>query len=123
MLNLIKRGLCLLLPMSKTQDYKAIISEYIKKQMIILGPVVAVEKARKLNMIKLKEDGNVTQINGDGEEIMTMVESEFEGMIGSVAHTVLLRVIDSRERSSQSSDSRKLEMDTTSEAKGETENV
>lgn len=92
--------------MSKTQDYKAIISEYIKKQMIILGPVVAVEKARKLEKIKLKDDGAVTQINGDGEEIMAMIESEYEGMIGSIAHTVLLRVIDK-----------------TSAAKGEIENV
>lgn len=82
--------------MSKTWDYKAIISEYIKKQMIILGPVVAVEKARKVEKIKLKEDGMVTQIVGDSKEAMKAVEIEFESMIGSVAHTVLLRIIDKR---------------------------
>ena len=80
--------------MSKTQDSKAIIGEYIKKQMVILGPVVAVEKARKLDKIKLKDDGTVIQISGDGEEVLAMVESEYEGMIGNIAHTVLLRVID-----------------------------
>ena len=82
------------MPMPKTQDYKAIISESIKKQMIILGPVVAVEKVRKLENIKVKDDGTVVEITGDGEEIMAMIESGYEGMIGSIAHTVLLRVID-----------------------------
>ena len=80
--------------MSKTQDFKALISEYIKAQMIILGPVVAVEKARKVEAIKIQDDGVVTQITGDGKEVMTMVESEYEGMIGSIAQTVLLRVLD-----------------------------
>ena len=80
--------------MSKTQDYKTIISEYIKKQMVILGPVVAVEKARKVDKIKVEDNGTVSQIVGDGNDVMAMVESEYEGMIGSVANTVLLRIID-----------------------------
>lgn len=80
--------------MSKTQDYKSLISEYIKKQMIILGPVVAVEKARKVDKVKVEDNGEVTQIIGDGNEAMVMVESEYEGMIGSVANTVLLRILD-----------------------------
>lgn len=80
--------------MPKTQDFKALISEYIKKQMIILGPVVAVEKARKVDKIRVKDDGTVIQIIGEGKEAMAMVESEYESMIGSIAHTVFLRVID-----------------------------
>ena len=52
------------------RDYKRLLTEVIKKQMIILGPEITLSKARDVKGLKVDNDGNVTDMTGPPEEVI-----------------------------------------------------
>jgi len=59
------------------KDYKKLLTEAIKKQIIILGPDITLAKARGIKKISVADDGTVTEISGDGEEIIAELVAKF----------------------------------------------
>ena len=62
--------------MEDKDQYKALLSEIIQKQAIILGPHIAILKARNVPDLVVDNDGKVTDIKGDPKEIMEKLIDE-----------------------------------------------
>lgn len=56
-------------------DYNPLISEIIKKQSVVLGPQIALSRARTIDGLKVDDEGNVLDLGGNGEEkLRTLIE-------------------------------------------------
>ena len=80
--------------MIKAEDKKALVSEYIKRLMIALGPPVALAKARNMPQIDVDDDGVVHSFSGDFDEVLHRLAGEYEVLIGETAYDILLRLQD-----------------------------
>jgi len=65
-------------------DFKNIISEVIKKQIAILGPIIAVAKARKIAGLKINDDGEIAEIQGDPKDILEKLINEYVDLSGLI---------------------------------------
>jgi len=66
------------------EQYKNLLSEIIAKQAVILGPQIAVLKARNVPVLEVSDDGKVLDIKGNPQEAVEKlidVYVELSGMI------------------------------------------
>ena len=47
------------------EEYKKLLTEIIKKQIVILGPDITLVKARNVSSLTVADDGSVTTVAGD----------------------------------------------------------
>jgi len=66
------------------EDYKDILTEIIKKQAIILGPQIAVLKARNVAGVTVSDDGTVTSIVGDSNTAMQLLIEQYVSLSGEI---------------------------------------
>ena len=66
------------------EDYKQILTEIIKKQIIILGPQIAVLKARNVPGLKVSDDGAVIGIEGSEQIILQKLIDEYVSLSGEI---------------------------------------
>ena len=66
------------------EDYKQILTEIIKKQIIILGPQIAVLKARNVLGLKVSDDGAVIGIEGSEQIILQKLIDEYVSLSGEI---------------------------------------
>ena len=65
--------------MAEEKDYLALLTMLIQKHMVVLGPKIALEKAREVSGLNLDEKGNTVSITGSGNLILQdLVEGYFE---------------------------------------------
>ena len=70
-------------------SYKKMLSDLIKKQMIMLGPNIALDKARKVPGIRVSDEGVVTDITGDAKLVLKGVANEYMTLSGQIAQMTL----------------------------------
>ncbi|MBI3092653.1 MAG: hypothetical protein HYZ02_00235, partial [Candidatus Levybacteria bacterium] len=58
-------------------DHKQLLTEVIKKQIIVLGPDITLAKARNVAGLTVADDGTVTQISGDPKEVTQKLIEQF----------------------------------------------
>lgn len=75
--------------MEDREKYQAIISEIISKQAVILGPQIAVLKARNVPGIMVSDDGKVTQISGDASSALQSLINEYIALSGEIVKNVM----------------------------------
>lgn len=75
--------------MSEQNDYKALLSDLIKKQMVMLGPNLVLSKARKAGGLTVADDGTVDSISGDPQAVLQAVANEFMNLSGQIAQMTL----------------------------------
>lgn len=63
--------------MEQTDDYKKLLSDVIKKQIIILGSDITLAKARNVQGLTVANDGTVTAISGDLKELTRSLIEQF----------------------------------------------
>ena len=80
--------------MGNLEDYKSLLSDLVKKQMVMLGPNVAVSKARKVSVLTISEDGEVTAIAGDAQTALNQLVNEFMTLSGQIAQTTLQSLLE-----------------------------
>lgn len=80
--------------MTTNEDYQALLSDLVKKQMVMLGPAVAVSKARKVVSLTVADDGSVTAIGGDAQAALKQLASEFMLLSGQIAQTTLTSLLE-----------------------------
>lgn len=80
--------------MTQNEDYQALFSDLIKKQMVMLGPSVAVSKARKISSLTVAEDGSVTAVSGDAQAALKQLASEYMSLSGQIAQTTLTSLLE-----------------------------
>lgn len=65
-------------------EFKQIITEIIKKQSVILGPQIAILKARNIQGLKISDDGTVSDVDGNGQEILQRLIEEYVALSGEI---------------------------------------
>lgn len=70
-------------PQSPT-DHQKLLTEVIKKQIIILGPDITLAKARNVPGLTVADDGTVTQVVGNPQEITQKLVEQFMELSGLI---------------------------------------
>ncbi|MBI4039208.1 hypothetical protein HY388_00060 [Candidatus Daviesbacteria bacterium] len=65
-------------------EYKKLLTEIIQKQIIILGPDVALVKARSVAGLQVGNDGSVTGISGDPKAALQALIDEYVSLSGLI---------------------------------------
>lgn len=65
-------------------EYKKLLTEIIKKQIIILGPDITLVKARNVSSLTIADDGSVTAISGDPQVALQGLIDEFVSLSGLI---------------------------------------
>ncbi len=71
--------------MQPTKDeFKQILTEIISKQAVILGPQMAVLKARAVPGLTVSDSGEVTNIEGDEPTVLQKLIDEYVSLSGEI---------------------------------------
>ena len=70
-------------PQTET-DYKKLLTEVIKKQIVILGPTITLAKARNVKGLTVADDGTVTQIDGQPQVLIQGLIDQFVQLSGLI---------------------------------------
>lgn len=65
-------------------DYKQMLTEIIKKQIVILGPQIAVLKARGIPGLKVSDDGAVISVEGPEQTVLQKLIDEYVALSGEI---------------------------------------
>jgi len=71
-------------PVNTNTDYKTLITELIKKQIVVLGPYITLAKARNVKGLAIDDNGTVTQISGNPQEIIQNLIDQFVQLSGLI---------------------------------------
>ncbi len=66
------------------QDYKNLLTEVIKKQIVILGPDITLSKARNVKGLTVLNDGTVTEVAGSPQEVIQALIDQFVQLSGLI---------------------------------------
>ncbi|MBI2327954.1 hypothetical protein HYU92_06580 [Candidatus Curtissbacteria bacterium] len=80
--------------MALQEDYQALLSDLIKKQIVMLGPAVALSKARKIASLTVAEDGQVLAIAGDPQAALNELATEYMNLSGQIAQATLQSLLE-----------------------------
>jgi hypothetical protein len=75
--------------MNEKSKYLAIITEIIARQSIILGPDIAVLKARSVKGLIINNEGVVTDIKGDGNDVLKRLVNTYVELSGMIVNNTL----------------------------------
>ncbi len=75
--------------MQDQTEYKKMLTDLIQKQMVVLGPNIALDKARKVVGLKLSDDGTVLDMDGDPQMVLKGVANEYMNLSGQIAQMTL----------------------------------
>jgi len=75
--------------MEDKEQYKEIITEIIKKQAVILGPQIAVLKARGVNGLDITDEGDVTDITGNPHAALQSLIDQYVELSGQIVKNAL----------------------------------
>jgi len=75
--------------MDQAFQYAAIISEIIAKQAVILGPDIAILKARNVSGLVIDIQGKVTEIKGDPATALQKLVNEYVELSGMIVKNTL----------------------------------
>jgi hypothetical protein len=80
--------------MSDHEQYKQMLTDLIQKQMVVLGPNIALDKARKVTGLKISDDGSVMDIEGEPQMILKGVANEYMQLSGQIAQMTLNTLVE-----------------------------
>jgi hypothetical protein len=75
-------------------NYQDLMTDLVKKQMVMLGPGVAVSKARKIAALTVTDDGQVTAVAGDPQAALNQLVSEYMNLSGQIAKMTLTSLLE-----------------------------
>ena len=80
--------------MDPNEQYKLLLSEIIAKQAVILGPSIAVLKARNVQGLEVDDKGKVIRISGDHQETLERLVDEYVNLSGQIVKNALVSVFE-----------------------------
>jgi len=80
--------------MDQALQYAAMISEIIAKQSIILGPDIAILKARNVAELAVSDQGKVTDIKGEPAVALQKLINEYVELSGMIVKNTLSSIFD-----------------------------
>lgn len=70
--------------MDQTEQYKSVMSEIIAKQSVILGPDMAVMRAKKVSNIRIGDNGEVEEIIGNPVDALNRLIDTYVELSGQI---------------------------------------
>lgn len=74
-------------------DYKKIITELVQKQMSMVGPSVALSIVQKVPVVKVADNGEVLEVNGDPKAALESVANAYIAFSGEISRMILKSVM------------------------------
>lgn len=71
------------------QDYKKLLTDVIKKQIVILGPQITLAKARNVKGLTITDDGTVTDMQGSPQELIQLLIDQFVQLSGLIVRKTM----------------------------------
>lgn len=65
-------------------EYRKLLTDLIQKQIAVLGPSIALLKARNVPSLEVDEDGQVIKITGDPQEALQGLINEYVSLSGEI---------------------------------------
>lgn len=75
--------------MDQTEQYKAVMSEIIAKQSVILGPEMAIMRAKKVFGIEVGDKGEVTSVSGEPADALKRLIDTYVELSGQIVRNAL----------------------------------
>lgn len=75
--------------MNDKDQYSSLISEIIAKQSVILGPQIAILKARNVSGLTIDDSGKVVDIQGDPKEKIQKLVDTYVELSGQIVRNAL----------------------------------
>jgi hypothetical protein len=75
--------------MGNIDEYKNMMTELIQKQVVMLGPSVALGKAKKVNGLTLNDKGNVIDISGDPAQVLKDLAQGYMEISSQIAQNTI----------------------------------
>ena len=75
--------------MNEKEQYSALISEIIKKQSVILGPEIAILKARSVPGLMVDNDGIVTGVGDNPKDTLQNLVDQYVELSGLIVKNAL----------------------------------
>jgi len=75
--------------MDQKEQYKGLLSEIIEKQTVILGPDIAVLKARSVSGLQVSGEGKVTDYDGDPKVLLQKLIDTYVDLSGQIVKNAL----------------------------------
>ena len=75
--------------MDEKGQYAELISEVIKKQTVILGPEIAILKARSVPGLMVDNDGKVTGVGDNPKETLQRLVDQYVELSGQIVKNAL----------------------------------
>lgn len=72
------------MPAKNNEDYRKLITEVVQKQIVILGPDIAIMKAKNISELTVTEDGTITEIKGDPQSALQRLIDEYVSLSGLI---------------------------------------
>jgi len=67
-----------------SSDYKALLTQVIQKQMVILGPSITLAKARNVKGLTVADDGTVVNMEGQPQTLIQGLIDQFVQLSGLI---------------------------------------
>lgn len=80
--------------MDDKEQYLALTSEIIAKQAVILGPDIAILKARSVDGLTISEEGKVVDIKGDLNIVLQELVNTYVELSGMIVKNALGSIFD-----------------------------
>lgn len=71
------------------EQYKSLMTEIIAKQAVILGPDIAVLKARNVKELTVDNSGKVAAISGEPKDALSKLINEYVELSGQIVKNAL----------------------------------
>ena len=75
--------------MNDKEQMMSLLSDIIAKQAIILGPDIAIMKARSVKGISVTDDGKVTSIDGDQQAVVRELIDAYVSLSGQIVKNTI----------------------------------
>lgn len=75
--------------MEQEEQYKSVMSEIITKQSVILGPDMAIMRAKKVSGIEVDEKGVVVSVSGDPADALKRLIDTYVELSGQIVRNAL----------------------------------
>ncbi|TSA46018.1 hypothetical protein D4R52_01300 [bacterium] len=75
--------------MLQAEDYKKLVTEIITKQIDILGPDMAVRRAKNVAGLEVRDDGTVVAIQGDPDTVLRELVDQYITLSGQIVKNIL----------------------------------
>ena len=72
------------MPFNTDADYKNLITELIKKQIVVLGPFITLAKARNVKGLTVDDSGTVTAVSAPPQEVIQGLIDQFVQLSGLI---------------------------------------